>query len=441
MVPTAPSASNLRLIAQATADLEAWLETMRGADGYSGPVVHWWQNCLSFAGPGLDWRYEGIIYGYLTLFKRTRNRRWLVKARRAGDDLIRGQLPGGNYANSSFELNPYAGGTPHEAAVDVALLRLAQVLRDNNASSWEGYAWAAENNLQEYYISRLWDPTAQSFRDAPDGYTLVPNKVCTLCEALFAWAELRGNDAPIECYVVPTLNNVLSLQRAGPGRLAGAIAQNQIGRQVVSAFFPYYIARCIRALLLVHAYDGAQRWLDAAAAAMSFVARQVDEHGRLPQVLYPRGMNQYPQWIAPLGDVLRVAGLMAQFGVSFPSRLVEATLIDGQLASGGVATAHGYAAQIRQKTPGPLPDFRDLLPVAGWCDKAFRYFATRVPIRRQLPPAVTETVNLTCQIRGRPATWMESAEEMQLSRNRRMLYRWQKGSRWAAIVAPETSWK
>jgi len=117
-------------VVQVLARIDSWLDTMRGTDGYGGPVAHWWQNCLQFTGAGLDWRYEGLITGYLTLHERTGQSEWLAKARRAGDDLLSGQLPGGTYRNSSFELNPYSGGTPHEAAVDLALLHLAEALRE-----------------------------------------------------------------------------------------------------------------------------------------------------------------------------------------------------------------------------------------------------------------------------------------------------------------------
>ena len=51
--------------------LDAWLETMRGPNGYGGPVAHWWQQSLMYTGAGLDWRYEGIIEGYLQLWART----------------------------------------------------------------------------------------------------------------------------------------------------------------------------------------------------------------------------------------------------------------------------------------------------------------------------------------------------------------------------------
>src|SRR5262249_44725907 len=85
---------------RAVARLDAWLETMRVPGGYGGPVAHWWQQSLIYVGPGLDWRYEGIIAGYCQLCECTSDERWLAKARRAGDDLMAGQLPNGHFAAS-----------------------------------------------------------------------------------------------------------------------------------------------------------------------------------------------------------------------------------------------------------------------------------------------------------------------------------------------------
>ena len=66
-------------ISTVVVSLEAWLETMRGEGGYGGPVAHWWGQCLLYTGPGLDWRYEVIITGYLSLWGRTGEPRWLEK--------------------------------------------------------------------------------------------------------------------------------------------------------------------------------------------------------------------------------------------------------------------------------------------------------------------------------------------------------------------------
>src|SRR5512143_2590227 len=64
-------------VAQAVFALDAWLDSQRQAGGYGGPVVHWWRDCTDFTGPGLDWRYEGIITGYINLWASTRRPIWL----------------------------------------------------------------------------------------------------------------------------------------------------------------------------------------------------------------------------------------------------------------------------------------------------------------------------------------------------------------------------
>lgn len=434
-------------LAQVVANLEAWLETMRAAPGsaapgYGGPVVHWWQNCLQFTGAGLDWRYEGIIDGYLTLWRRTGEPRWLNKARRAGDDLVSGQLESGNYRHSSFELNPTSGGTPHEAAADVALLRLALALRAAGDDGWRPYAAAAENNLRCFYIERRW--RSGRFWDNPGHTAFVPNKACTLAEALFVWGELRQTDAPIVQYALPTLRRVLALQVKENGRLHGGIAQAEQNGRVVHAYFPYYVARCIPALLLAYDFSGEPAWRTAALDAFAFVARFIDDRGLLPQVVYPRGMNRYPQWLAPLGDVLRVAALLqAATGETLPElRPTQQALLAAQLPTGGMAAGRGFGAQVNQRfSDNDAPDFRDCIPVAGWSDKAFRYLAAQVPAQASLPaPAVTgwETA---CRLRGRRGRWYEDAAVMQLTEDRQTKYLWRKGEAWAAVSAPEVMWK
>ncbi len=44
----------------ALARQHTWFDSMRQPGGYGGPVVHWWQHRLRYAGPGLDWRYERV---------------------------------------------------------------------------------------------------------------------------------------------------------------------------------------------------------------------------------------------------------------------------------------------------------------------------------------------------------------------------------------------
>jgi uncharacterized protein YyaL (SSP411 family) len=436
------------------ASLDAWLETMRGPGGYGGPVAHWWQNCFQFTGAGLDWRYEGIIIGYLNLYRQTGDEHWLLKARRAGDDLVRGQLPTGNFRNSCFELNPYTGGTPHEAACDLALLHLAEVLRKRSDPIWQTYLATAERNIRGYYIEWLWDSGARAFRDHPRIPGFVPNKAATLVEALLKLAALTGDEALVEHYALPTLEAILAHQVRGDP-LDGAIHQHSQNGRFVARFFPYYIARCIPGLVAGYERTNDERYLDAARRAMAFVLRWRYRDGSFPQVVYPGGqVNRYPQWIAAVGDILRAMALLAGCGFEADPQPTLEWLLQGQEPTGAFRTAWGFASQISQRKPCPLPEFRDLLPVVGWSSMAFRYLTEalstvdpstslrtggRPPttdLERQLPVGNPPPFEAECGFRGQRLQYYEDTEVLELRGDEKVLYRWRKGVPWAEVCEP-----
>lgn len=426
-------------LTQRIANLDAWFESIHTPDGYGGPVVHWWQNCLQYTGAGLDWRYEGMILGYLNLWERTRETAWLEKATRGGESLVKGQLPNGNFRHSSFELNPYGAGTPHEAAADIGLLNLAMALRKINDTRWQKFSATAEKNLTCFFIDHLWDAKKGRFRDSFHSDSFVPNKACTLAEALFDWAELQQDAEVIETFALPTLNAVRKLQLK-KGRLKGAIPQSEQNGKVVAAYFPFYIARCIPAYLRAYTYTENRRWLEAAVDAFRFIEKFMGKDGLLPQVIYPRSVNAYPKWIAPLGDVLRVGDLLATHGVRINLFAMKEQFLGGQLPTGGLITGRGFGSQISQFVK-QTPDFRDHMPVAGWSDKAFRFLTGCLPAHAIIPRPKLADWRATCHVRGKTAVWHETQREMKLTIGRRTLYQWQKGKPWAAVSAPEVLWK
>ncbi len=420
-------------IDHAAARLDAWLETTRGPgglQGYGGPVAHWWQQSLLYTGPGCDWRYEGILFGYLALWERTGEQCWLGKARRAGEDLLRAQLPDGHYPFSAFEINPASGGTPHEAAADLGLLALAKTLRGQGEEGWEAFADAAKRNLRAYYVEKLWDGEAHSFRDHPEVPSFVPNKAATAVEAFILWSELSGEEHWMTHYGLPNLERILAHQVRKPGRLYGAIAQNSFGRRIVEKYMPFYIARCIPALVRGWELSQEARYLEGALDAMGFIVRQIQADGSLPAALYPRRqVNRFPTWVAALGDVLRAGDLLRPYGFTGDLSLLENRLLGGQDASGGIQTAAGFSAQTGGR-PGDLPDARDLLHVSGWCDKAFRYLAGKTGQGR-LPQVENRRFEADCVFLGRRLKLVEDEDKMELTENRQVVYQWIKGEPWA----------
>lgn len=417
------------------ARLDAWLESTRGSDGYGGPVAHWWQQSLVYTGVGRDWRYEGIIAGYLRLWERTGDERWLQKAQRAGDDLVRGQLADSHYAASAFEANPATAGTPHEAAADVGLLHLARALRQAGNPDSETYLAAAEQNLRGFYLNRLWDEATRSFRDDPHVASFVPNKAATACDALFLLADLTGDAAWVERYALPTLDRIVDHQIVGNGPLAGGIAQNSLGKRRVEKYFPMYIARCVPALLRGSTWIADGHYADAAVNALRFVFRWGHPDGSFPAVVYPnRQVSRYPTWIAPLGDVLRAATAARPFGFEADLSATRDFLLAGQDVSGGFQTARGFA-RLDGGDASAVPDARDVLHVAGWCDKAFRYLCGEVA--SALPGADTGTFETPCRLLDEKLQLVETADALHLWSGKREVYRWRKGSPWAEVAAPE----
>jgi uncharacterized protein YyaL (SSP411 family) len=427
-------------IPEAVALIDAWFDTMRCDDGYTGPVVHWWQNCLLYTGVGLDWRYEGIIHAYLSLYKKTKDARWLNKAKRAGDDLVRGQLERGTYCNSSFELNPYTGGTPHEAAASLGLLALAEQLKLDGDPAWTTYLEIAQRNIHGYSIGLLWDERGSYFRDHTAVDSFVPNKAATLSEALFKLAGLTGDDRYIEVYALPTLGMLLRYQ-VNSGVLDGAIAQNMLRGRTVDKYFPYYVARCVPALMLAYQHTQEERFATAALSALRFTfAHQTDEGG-FAQVVYADGRrNVYQQWVAGAGDILRIARSVSAFQFNF--HLGDSWVLRGLQSTGGVKTAVGFGSQVSQRKLGSRPDFRDLLPVCGWADKTFRYLAEQLDDEAVLPSMTVQPVEAECRFRGQKLKYTETETCILLTHPRgNVIYNWEKGTPWAQVSESPTLWK
>lgn len=421
---------------------DGWLETMHAADGYGGPVVHWWNTCLQFTGAGLDWRYEGILIAYVTLYRQTRQTRWLARAKRSADELVRGQLPSGNFRNSSFELNPYAGGRPHEAAAVHGLLTLAQLLKEEKDADWEKYTAAGEKNLRDFSIGWLWNEKTRAIYDSVDLTSFVPNKAATAAEALFLLATLRGDAEWAEKYALPTLDLVIAHQvQEEPAR--GAVYQLSIKGKPVAWYFPYYIARCATGLLAGYQWSKQEKYLEAAKRALEFVVRWRDGDGGFAQVVYNRQrVNRYQKWIAGAGDMLNALRLIEPYGFNVDTGTSQNWLLQGQTSMGGFRSAYGFARQTTQRQPPALPEFRDLVPVCGWSDKAFRYLSALLPAGANLPEkAALKPFESECLYRGKRMVFREDENVMELRHRQAVIYRFRKQQDWAEVWQPDIVWK
>lgn len=352
----------------------SWLSTMKQKQGYAGPVSHYWKDSLVYIGPGTDWRYEGIIDSFLSLFEKTKDRKFLDMAVEAGDFMLLNQKADGSFCNSAFEGNPsfHFSGTPHEAAVDLALLRLAAFLKKMKMD-YKKYFLAAEKNLLEIQIRRFYESSARAFLNyekgradnAPNKY--VPNKIATACEAFIAYYELTSKKKFLKI-AIDASETILSLQDKGD--FYGGIYQANDRGKIITL----YTARCIPCLLKISAIAKSERHMDSALDACSFIEKMFSGEGfRFGYEKNSEGnfvRHDYPIFLAGSGDIIRAVGLVKGYGR--PTEKFMRPLIKSQDANGGFRTSYGMAHKLKEGSYSAKPSWRDIFPVVGWNDKALR---------------------------------------------------------------------
>lgn len=415
-------------IARALAGIDAWLEGMRGPAGYTGPIAHWWETNLRFTGPLFDWRYEGIIDGYRMLYVKTGSEIFLERAKRAAEDVLAAQLPDGRFRSSSFQFGPIPGGTPHEAAVDVALLLLARTMREHGLAGHQRYATAAQDNLERYWLRVLWN--GQGFMDQPYNPVLVANKHATLLEALLEYGDATGRD--VSEFTAACLR-VIRSAFVSYGPQAGGIVHLGIGPSNLAVSI--YTARSMNGLLSHYLRRRDSALLPILEGGTAFLKGLLTDEG-IAWGMYDSGiMAMNPQVIAGAGDVLRffLRGAKLALRTEDASERLTGIMLNAQSPSGGLPTARGFAAKGLAR-PSRVLDLRDALPVVGWVDKAFRALSLLLPQGHPLPASAPLPYEGSVMWRGKPMTFRESASQFEVIGSRgELTYAWRKGS-WAPQV-------
>jgi hypothetical protein len=403
--------------------LDLWFDTMRAPEGFAGPVSHWWDSSLVYAGAMHDWRYEGIVCGYLNLYGQTNEARWLEKACRACDDLVSAQTTDGHFTNSCFEHGPGTFGTPHEAAADIALLETSQTLKTANDLRWKIYFDTAEKNIQS--LLPLFN--GRGFRDQLDNAVLVANKNATILEALLLYQDLAGKD--MQEYIDAAVQVIKTAQIKDGFRIGATIHRGTFDYQIS---FGIYTSRCVGALVRLMKMQSENNHIDFIKSACDYLRSLILSNTTLLGH-YSHKAIYAPQWISPSGDLLR-ALVQAQTWIDIPTENIQALariMLRGQQPSGGIATSQGLARRGALSSKKNLSDFRDVLPVAGWCDKSFRALTMLgIPNNATLSPT-----ELVCEWRGQPAVYHEDHTQIKLiNKHEQTIYSWEKGKMYPDIM-------
>lgn len=418
------------LIARSLSCLDVWLDTMLQPEGYAGPVTHIWRSNLIYCGPLYDWRYEGIIKGYLELYNKTQNSKWLDKAKGAAGDIVSNQFAGGTFRNSQFEYGANTGGTPHEAAIDIALLATAKQLRAINDPDWRLFFECAAINIERYHLGVLW--TGRYFRNSDRIRFYVPNKCATVLEALLLYSDLlslegdRIRSTKMMDYAVQTAEAIIRLQQSHGGISQGSRPAGRICHT-------FYTARCIRPLLNLYKITSDTKYLSACEKASNFLTSMTNNGGGFYCVSYPDGTKgKYPIMIAGSAEILHaIYSLVGEFDNLTKGKLQW--LLSNQDSCGGFRASNGLDSIGRNKRFAKEFDFRDVMHVCGWNDKVLYLLAHIIPQDTTIPEASTERCEVFCRFMRRKALYVEDEDKILVTdeKSREPLFKWWKKEVWS----------
>jgi len=420
--------NNSNAPAAAFGALDGWLESLRGEGGYYGPVVGLRGTAMAWCGPAHDWRWEGLLDGWVSRHRHTADPNFLDRIEGALRDLQGAQLADGSFRNSCFEQNPMEGGMPHEPAVMAAVLRAGRHLREAGRAWPEGSEAMLERFVEKRLIKSLWNKTLRTFNNwlQSDFDIYAPPAVAAIVETLFAYGELTGTAERWTPYLAGAAESLLKSQfRDGP--LAGALPVSSTDRASAS---PYLAARCLPALTLLHHGTGDRRFAEAGDRLADFVKRGFRTAGGIACMAFAGR----PQRVAPL---FAGATAGAMWALCRAGRMDEALwntqrdwLLALQTDSGGFDTAVGFGSGLPPRDP---PDWRDALPAYGWAAHVYALLAHRVAAPAPCQRKESGVVRRDVMVRGRRAVMAEDVETITIRDRAEPLYVWRKRTVWPEV--------
>ncbi len=403
--------------------LDAWLETLRGAGGYYGPVVGLRGVAMAWCGPGHDWRWEGLLDGWIALHRRTGDAAYIARMEAALRDLRQAQLANGAFRNSFFESNPLEGGMPYEPAMMAAVLRTGRYLQEQGRPWPDGTAAMIERFVERRLVKELWNKVLGTFNNwlQSEFEIYSPPAVAAIVETLCDYAELTDTAQRWLPFVTGAADSLLKSQvRTGP--LAGALPVSN--REGASAS-PYLAARCLPALARLHRYTGEARFAAARDALTDFVRQALLPAGGVPSMVYAnRPARVAPLFLGATAGTLTALDRTDSLDAALASVHVR-WLLERQTASGAFDTAVGFGAGAPK--PG-RQDWRDAWPVCGWADKVYALLARLGA--DTVPAATCEPVRRTVCVRGQRAEFAEDAATMTLRSGKDDWFVWRKRTVW-----------
>ncbi len=410
-------------LAEAGGRLDLWFAGMRGPEGYYGPVVGPRGAAMAYCGPGFDWRYEGLLEGWMSRHRAAPEAAWLDRIEGALAEIGRAQLANGAFRCSYFDSNPFEGGMPYEPILVAALLRARAFLKENGRTPDPALDRLAEQFVEGRLFLELWNKALRTFNNwlQSEYDSCSPAGVAAIVEVLIAYGEATGSRERMEPYIRGAAESLLAAQVKG-GALAGAMPVSSRPGAPANALLA---ARCLPALALLTRCLNDDRFKQAGEAVEGFLRSQALSEGGFAAMAYDnRPAAQAPVFVGAAAGVLTSLARSGRSPDETWAPHVE-FILRRQTATGAFDNAAGFGGRAGEAEP----DWRDVVPACGWADKIYQLVALLHP--KAAGPAVVGEVRRAVRVRGRRAFFEESSRSMRLvEQTGRVWFDWEKGTKW-----------
>lgn len=348
------------------------------------------------------WAQSPIINGYLNIFRKSCDRRWLKKAEVAADLLIRRlDSTTGKYRYAGWE-NDKSTTLAHCALADCALLNMSAVMREmGERSKSTKYMKATKVNIDRYLIAILWNPKMQTFRFGDlDPYSpfeerYIANMNSIAIEALVKLSRLTGDRRYLKQYAIPAGRWLLTQQVKTEGIENGGICYSHNEPRVLIAI---YTALALRGLDDLYLETGDNAYIEMMKKASKHLIALRDPETKLfYHGVFNGEILRYPQFVAGAGIILKALNdtMRASDNRYDLNTTIEAVL-KKQLPIGGFSNFVGYNTPQngRKKGMGYLV-WEDIIPVVGWNGYLFEFLSEILPDNILLTEDETKEVYLS----------------------------------------------
>lgn len=370
---------NQEIISVALSKQISWLQTWKTKKGaYNGYVVHRHDLKRMFKIHDTPWSQGPIINGYLNLYLKTKDNKWLQEAIQAADLQCKRLHKNGKYIYAGFEDDRFSS-LVHNSLANCALLDLAKILIDEgNNENAQKYLKIVKENIDLYIIGVLWNEDFGAFKFSEiDYYTpnvtrFVVNMNSVAVESLIKLSILTGEKKYQE-YAMRVGEWILTEQIESTDTENGGINYSQVQPRVLISI---YTALAMRGLDDLFYITEDQRYLKMMKKAAIHLKNLVDPETKLFYHAIINGkIVKYPQFVAGAGIILKALDDTKKLtGEKYNYQDIFKVILRNQLPNGGFSNFIRY----RGKDNSRSKIWENIVPIVGWNAHFFEFLTRKI---------------------------------------------------------------